>query len=81
MLSVISLLSEPGAIDKLGIGIVRDAFANVFFPGTFTLQTRAKYFLLIPYLFTELERDKGLKPETMLSRFHNRELDCIDILK
>nr|WP_288913835.1 DUF6361 family protein [uncultured Lachnoanaerobaculum sp.] len=28
----------------MGIGIVRDAFANCFFPGTSTVQTRAKYF-------------------------------------
>ena len=33
-LDVINLLSEQGAVDELGIGIVRDAFANCFFPGT-----------------------------------------------
>ena len=81
VLSVINLLSEPGAVDELGIGIVRDAFANLFFPGTSTIQTRAKYFLIVPYLFTELEREKGINPEKMLNRLHDRELDLIDILK
>lgn len=45
VLSVINLLSEPEAVDELGIGIIRDGFANMFFPGTSTIQTRAKYFL------------------------------------
>lgn len=40
---VINLLSEQGAVDELGIGVIRDAFANYFFPGTSTIQTRAKY--------------------------------------
>lgn len=45
---VINLLSEQGAVDELGIGVIRDAFANYFFPGTSTIQTRAKYFLIVP---------------------------------
>ena len=52
-LDVINLLSEQGAVDELGIGIVRDAFANYFFPGTSTIQTRAKYFLIVPYVLRE----------------------------
>lgn len=81
VLSVIDLLTEPGAVDELGIGVVRDAFANIFFPGTSTIQTRAKYFLIVPYLFYELEREKRLNPETMIKLLHERELDLIDILK
>ena len=50
---VMNLLQEQGAVDELGIGIVRDAFANYFFPGTSTIQTRAKYFLIVPYLLKE----------------------------
>lgn len=52
-MDVINLLSEQGAVDELGIGIVRDAFANYFFPGTSTIQTRAKYFLIVPYVLRE----------------------------
>ena len=36
-LDVMNLLSEQGAVDELGIGIVRDAFANYFFSGTSTI--------------------------------------------
>ena len=38
-LDVINLLSEQGAVDELGIGIVRDAFANYFFPGTSSINS------------------------------------------
>lgn len=50
---VINLLSEQGAVDELGIGVIRDAFANYFFPGTSTIQTRAKYFLIVPYMLID----------------------------
>lgn len=46
VLGVIQLFAEQTAMDELGIGTVRDAFANIFFPGTSTIQTRAKYFSL-----------------------------------
>ena len=43
VLNVIHLLDEPGAVDELGIGAGRDAFADFFFPGTSTVQRRAEY--------------------------------------
>lgn len=57
---VINLLSEQGAVDELGIGVIRDAFANYFFPGTSTIQTRAKYFLIVPYMLTLVTRRSEL---------------------
>jgi len=44
--------------DELGIGTIRDALAELLFPGTSTIQTRAKYFLFVPWIYTELERRK-----------------------
>lgn len=55
-LAVLNALREPGAVDELGIGIVRDGLANFFFPGTSTIQTRAKYFLLVAYMLRDVER-------------------------
>jgi hypothetical protein len=81
VLSVINLLSEPGAVDELGVGTIRDSFSNIFFPGTSTIQTRAKYFLLTSYLLIELEREKGMTPDKMINRLHEQELNFIDILK
>ncbi len=59
VLNVIHLLDEPGAVDELGIGAIRDSFADYFFPGTSTVQTRAKYFLIIPYVLMKSERGKN----------------------
>src|SRR5437762_10514601 len=41
---------------ELGLGGIRDAFADQLFPGTSTIQTRAKYFLFIPWIYLILER-------------------------
>jgi Family of unknown function (DUF6361) len=75
MLDTIELFGERTTRDELGLGGVRDAFADQLFPGTSTIQTRAKYFLLIPWMYLILERKqtssaavevKGRKLETDL---------------
>ena len=58
-LDILRLLQEQGAVDELGIGFVRDAFADVFFPGTSTLLTRAKYFVVVPYIIQEKIEECG----------------------
>ena len=56
MLDVISLFREQSTRDELGIGTVRDSFADIFFPGTSTIQTRARYFFFIPWIYLKLEK-------------------------
>lgn len=51
VLATLKMLGTPTALDELGIGVIRDAYADILFPGISTIQTRAKYFVLIPYLF------------------------------
>lgn len=81
VLNVIHLLDEPVAVDELGIGAVRDAFADLFFPGTSTVQTRAKYFLIVPYVLMEAGSGKyGSDLNTILRRVDNEERNCRDIL-
>jgi len=58
MLDVIELFGEKTTRDELGLGGVRDAFADLLFPGTTTIQTVAKYFLFVPWMYLELERKK-----------------------
>jgi hypothetical protein len=55
-LDVIDLFRETSTLDELGLGSARDSFSDLFFPGTSTVQTRACYFLLIPWTFLRLER-------------------------
>ena len=81
VLNVIHLLDEPGAVDEVGIGAVRDAFADLFFPGTSTVQTRAKYFLIVPYVLMEAGSGKyGSDLNTILRKIDNEERSCRDIL-
>ena len=58
MVSLINQLREQDTRDELGLGSVRDAFANMMFPGTSTIQTRAKYMLFIPWIYLHLEKQK-----------------------
>ena len=57
-LDVVDLFREQGTRDELGIGTVRDALADSLFPGISTIQTRAKYFLFIPWIYRALEENK-----------------------
>ncbi len=56
MHQVIDLFREKGTLDELGIGAIRDALSDLLFPGTSTIQTRPRYFLLVPWAFLRLER-------------------------
>ena len=75
--SVLKLLEEPGAVDEMGIGIIRDAFADILFPGTSTIQTRAKYLFIVPYICMELERQTKLSPRDFIESLYKNEIDLI----
>jgi hypothetical protein len=78
-LDTISLFREAGTVDDLGLGTVRDTFADLLFPGTSTIQTRARYFLLIPWIYLELERARISSAEATQSA-RKREVRLIDVL-
>jgi hypothetical protein len=78
-LEIIDQLNEPEARDELGIGSVRDAIANLLFPGTSTIQTRAKYFLFVPWIYIELERQK-VKSSEVARRARRMETQLIEEL-
>ena len=58
MMEVINLFREKGTLDELGIGTIRDTYAERFFPGTSTIQSRARYFLFIPWLYRQVESER-----------------------
>ncbi len=76
-LDVVELFREKDTRDELGIGSVRDAFADLLFPGTSTIQTRARYFLFISWIYIKLEstRLKGVPWFVRLSLIRVRERD------
>jgi hypothetical protein len=76
MLDVISRFREHDTRDELGIGSVRDAFADLLFPGTSTIQTRARYFLFIPWIYRSLE-NKSISSEKIGPRARTEEITLI----
>jgi len=50
---ILAMLKEPGTLDELGVGQIRDAFADLLFPGFSTIQTRAKYLIVVPIILKE----------------------------
>jgi len=77
VLDVMNLLQEQGAVDEIGIGLVRDAFANLFFPGTSTVQTVAKYFLIVPYVLKEATEGRyGNDLNKILRKIDLEEKEC-----
>lgn len=78
-LDVISLFRDRNTRDELGIGVIRDAFADLLFPGTSTIQTRARYFLFVPWVYQRLEK-KRVPSVEIAERARREELALIDYL-
>ncbi len=76
MLDVISQFREQDTRDELGLGSVRDAFADLFFPGTSTIQTRARYFLFVPWIYWNLE-NKHVASNQIAQRARSDEIKLI----
>jgi hypothetical protein len=71
--TILELLKPEGMVDELGVGVIRDTIADLLFPGISTIQTRAKYFFIIPYILNEYQQLKTNqqsreKPEKFLER-------------
>lgn len=54
-LDAVDLFREEDTRDELGLGVIRDAFADRLFPGTSTIQTRVRYFLFVPWIYRMLK--------------------------
>jgi hypothetical protein len=78
-LDVIDLFRPGGTVDELGIGTIRDAIADLFFPGTSTIQTRARYLLFVPWMYRRLE-GRGLSASDVARVAREEELRLVDVL-
>lgn len=76
---VIDLFREQDTRDELGIATIRDALSDWFFPGTSAIQTRARYFLIIPWTYLRLE-ERGVGSAEVVRRARDAELKLIDVL-
>ncbi len=78
-LDVIDLFREQDTRDELGIGTVRDAFADLLLPGTSVIQTRARYFLFVPWIYLEIER-RRVPSSQVAARARREEITLISAL-
>jgi len=53
---------EPGTLDSLGFGTIRDTLAEAIAPGVSTIQTRLRYFLFIPWICRHVEHEGWRAP-------------------
>lgn len=58
MREVIDLFRDRDTLDEIGVGSIRDTFSDLLFPGLSTVQTRAKYFLFIPWVYQRIEDER-----------------------
>ena len=73
-------LEEPGTLDELGLGTVRDAFSGMLSPGTSTIQTRLRYFIFLPWIFARLEWHR-VAPADFARRLRDDEARLIGCLR
>ena len=78
-LRILSLFQEKESRDELGLGSVRDSFADQLFPGTSTIQTRLRYMLFVPWIYCSLE-EKRLPVENFAFQADKLERDLVQPL-
>jgi hypothetical protein len=79
MNEIVRMFQDQGSVDELGIGAIRDAFSNSFFPGTSVLHTRVRYLLFLPWLVAEASR-KASSSEMARSELRRQEVRLIRAL-
>jgi hypothetical protein len=80
MLEVVDFFKERDTRDELGLGAVRDSFADQLFPGTSTIMTRARYFLLVAWTYQALE-DKKTSSAMIAERARKAETALIEAIE
>lgn len=77
---ILNFYQEKESRDELGLGSIRDSFADQLFPGTSTIQTRLRYMLFVPWIYKDLE-DKKIPSDRFANKADKLERDLIAPLK
>jgi hypothetical protein len=80
MREVLSAFDDKETIDSLGLGVIRDSISDQLFPGISTIQTRARYFLFIPWICQMLESERVLRSRVD-QRLRELEVELIESLR
>ena len=76
MRQVLDLFNEQGTVDEMGLGSLRDALSEALFPGTSTIQTRLRYVLFVPWIYSHLEAWRTAASDVS-TQLRKAELDLI----
>lgn len=76
---LIALFEEKESRDELGIGQIRDVLSDALFPGTSVLQTRARYFLLVPWAYQYAAAKRVGRDLNARAQFIERQL--VEVLR
>ncbi len=79
-LDVIDLFSVRDTRDQLGLAGIRDAWADRLAPGTSTVQTRARYFLFVPWMYRALAAS-SVRADRVEARAKRFELGLIKAIR
>lgn len=79
MMEIVSLFKLRETRDELGLGSIRNIFAEHLFPGTGTMQTRARYFLIVPWIYQRLEKSEA-KATSVRDQLRQQESRNISVL-
>lgn len=74
---LLQMFTDKATVDDLGLGTIRDAISNQLFPGTSIIQTRARYFLFIPWIFS---RAQERSPANAIAKAQDMERRLIQSL-
>ncbi|MDQ8141497.1 DUF6361 family protein [Chryseobacterium sp. CFS15] len=80
---IIERIRPEGQLDELGVGYLRDNISDLLFPGISTIQTRAKYFFIVPYIllgYIRYPKNKNAK-STLLSYLQDEEHKIKNLLR
>ncbi|MGH2960360.1 MAG: DUF6361 family protein, partial [Solirubrobacterales bacterium] len=77
---VLAAFDDKGTVDSLGLGVIRDSIADSLFPGISTIQTRAKYFLVVAWLGRYFEQKRSGKPK-FVKEFRWYEGNLIEMIR
>ena len=79
ILEAIDMFREKDTRDELGIAGIRDAISDMLFPGTSAIQTRARYFLFVPWMYLDFEA-KRVPSAEVARRARDVEVKLINTL-
>lgn len=77
-LDLLDALGQRDTRDELGLSPIRDAFADLLFPGLSTIQTRARYLLFVPWIYLAVEEKRS--SQLAARRAREAEVRLVDVL-